>query len=192
MEPERECGFPLKLRIPDWCGKQSCAMNGEAPEIVRLAAGYLEIARIWRPGDVVELDMEMPVRIMFPDPRIQELAGKAAIQRGPLVYCVESVDNGAGLHRLILDPEVPAKAEFEPELMGGSVRITLSGFMDESELLLPRKEGEGRVPYGSGWGAARGLVRASIVAVPYHQWGNREPGGEMRVWLNCARAIPRG
>lgn len=80
--------YALCLRIPRWCAGYSCRVNGEA-----------------RGGQ--ELDLDMPVTLLRSDPRLRAAAGKAAIKRGPLAYCIEETDNGKDLHgiRLAEDPE---------------------------------------------------------------------------------------
>jgi DUF1680 family protein len=177
VRPEREAEFSLRLRIPAWCPSFTCEVDGRPFPSASLQKGYLNIRRRWRPGDRVELRLKMEPRILCADPRIAELAGKLAIQRGPLVYCAESCDNGEGLHSLVLDPEGEIGAEFDPGLMGGGVRVTASGLREE------RDQASWALPYQDA--GARTFSPARIVAVPYHQWGNRERGAEMRVWLRA-------
>ncbi len=175
VHPAREVEFSLRLRVPGWCSSFECEIDGQAVRPGPLTGGYLEIKRRWKAGDKVELRLKMEPKVLSADPKIAELAGKLAIQRGPLVYCVESCDNGEGLHGLILDPDGEIGFEFDPALMGGSVRVTASGFREASAPAgspLPYREAR-----------ARSYSPDRIVAVPYHQWGNRAPGAEMRVWL---------
>jgi DUF1680 family protein len=179
LNPEREAEFSLRLRIPDWCPSAACAINGRPVGIDAVDKGYLVLRRRWKAGDRVELDLEMTPRVLRADLRIPELAGKLAVQRGPLVYCAESVDNGEALHDLILDPLAKPRAEFDPSLMGGGVRIEVEGYREN---IAGAKSGrEVGLPYEDA--AKRFLAPATIRLVPYHQWGNRAPGGEMRVWL---------
>ena len=175
LEPEREVEFSLRLRLPEWCASFSCSVNGAALVARAVHAGYLEIPRRWKSGDKVLLELAMEPRALRADERVAELAGKLAIQRGPLVYCAEEVDNGKELHRLVLDPEGELKAEFDPQLMGGSVRVLASGLKENSDRSSP-----GPLYRDA---SSRRRTPASIAFVPYHQWGNRAPGGEMSVWL---------
>jgi uncharacterized protein len=179
VDPADKTEFQLRLRIPSWCRSWFCLINGKPVSSRELSRGYLVVSRVWEPGDRIELNLVMESRIVRADPRIPELAGKAAIQRGPLVYCAESVDNGAGLHSLVLSGKGALHTSFDPVLMGGSVRLEAEGFREESA----RHEScqPGTPPYGDAQDL--GLSPSIIVLVPYHQWGNREPGGEMRVWL---------
>ncbi|MGA2547464.1 MAG: beta-L-arabinofuranosidase domain-containing protein [Rectinemataceae bacterium] len=181
VDPAQELEFSIKLRIPGWCGSFSCAVDGLPVAGRALSSGYLELRRLWKPGSRIELELAMEPRILYADTRIAELAGKAAVQRGPLVYCAESVDNGEDLHSLLLDPRASLRSAFDPEIMGGTVVVEASGYREA-----PRRDaarpGQG-MPYGE---AARPELKPTLIRmVPYHQWGNRAPGGEMRVWLRA-------
>ncbi len=100
VHPEREVEFCLMLRIPAWCSSFACDVNGRPVSNDARVKGYLKSRRLWKDGDRVELKLRMEPRVLCADPKIPELAGKLAIQRGPLVYCVESCDNGEGFHSL--------------------------------------------------------------------------------------------
>ncbi|HTX72643.1 MAG TPA: beta-L-arabinofuranosidase domain-containing protein [Rectinemataceae bacterium] len=180
-----ESRFSLALRIPGWCDSFRCSVNGEPAATLPDASGYLSLERLWRDGDRVELELDMPVRFLSDDPRIAELAGKVALQRGPLVYCVEQIDNGPDLHSLVLDPSREASAEFDPALLGGSVRISAIGFREEAAA-----DGDGSRPAAAPYHGLRedAPTRSPVTvsALPYHLWGNRQPGAEMRVWLRRA------
>lgn len=173
--PEREVEFGLMLRIPAWCSSFACGVNGRPVSNDARVKGYLKIRRLWKDGDRVELKLRMEPRVLCADPKIPELAGKLAIQRGPLVYCVESCDNGEGLHSLVLDPDGEVGSEFDEAMMGGSVRVIASGVREETY------SSASMAPYPDA--RSRKYSPARIIAVPYHQWGNRVPGAEMRVWL---------
>jgi DUF1680 family protein len=91
--------------------------------------GYAVIEREWEPGDTVELSLPMPVRAVVCDPRVADNRGKAALQRGPLVYCVEGRDAAASLEEISLADEASLEAEGRPDLLGGVVVIRGPGFM---------------------------------------------------------------
>ncbi|WP_303208471.1 glycoside hydrolase family 127 protein [Bacteroides oleiciplenus] len=82
----------IKFRIPEWCKQYSLSCNGQ-PQLVKKELGYVTLERDWKDGDVVELNLDMEVEVVEADPRVKENVGKRAIQRGPLVYCLEQVDN---------------------------------------------------------------------------------------------------
>ena len=131
--------------------------------------------------DTVVLDLAMPVLFIQADPRVPELAGKLAIRRGPLIYCVESCDNGPDLHLLTLNADAETTAEFRQDLMGGTCVVHARGYRSTAGAAASGEPGLYRV-------ADRGQARkpVKLTAVPYHQWGNREANGEMTVWLRSS------
>lgn len=122
VHPKRKAKFTVKLRLPDWCAKYTLAVNGkeyEAPEELQ----YLAIDRVWEPGDEITFDMDMPVEVVAADPRVKANAGKRALQRGPLVYCMEETDNRK-YDEATLSASMNYMTAFEPGLLGGVVTIT--------------------------------------------------------------------
>ena len=173
IDVDAEGALDLLLRIPGWCRDASIQVNGEAVGIgTATERGYARISRVWRPGDVVRLELPMRPERLFADPRVRADAGCVALRYGPFVYCVEEVDNGAGLHRLSLPPAEAVEARWDPDLPGGAIGLHARG----------RRASE------HGWNEALyrpeppGEEPAAITAVPYFMWDNRAPG-EMRVWL---------
>ncbi|MBQ8046757.1 MAG: glycoside hydrolase family 127 protein [Prevotella sp.] len=83
----------LKMRIPGWCKAYKVTVNGKPSGAVSEEKGYAKLSRKWKKGDVVELQLAMPVEKVAADERVKEDKGKRAIQRGPLVYCAEAIDN---------------------------------------------------------------------------------------------------
>lgn len=171
--PRRFC---LSLRVPGWCTGAIVRLSGKSLEIVKGVDGYLNLDREWTEGDFVELELAMPVRFLAAHPKVAELAGRVAVARGPLVFCAEEVDNGPDLHNLSVDPSAAARATFDPRLLGGSFRLTLPG----------RRRGHrvGGSLYPT-WNSHDEGEPVEVVLVPYHQWGNRQPGQEMRIWLRA-------
>ena len=108
----------LKLRIPGWCKEYSILVNGEKAEPV-MDKGYAVLGRKWKDGDVIELSMNMPVEVIAADPRVKEDEGLRAIQRGPLVYCMEEADNPKGFDELNISPSTAFEATFQPDLLCG-------------------------------------------------------------------------
>ena len=172
--------FALNLRIPGWCDEWSVKVNGEIVATTPSGKGYVAITRTWESGDVVDLDLAMPVQAVYANPNVRQMQGRLALQRGPVVYCAEGVDNGGiGLDRVTLDPAQVAgfTVEYRPELLGGvavlrgsAQAITEDGWDDHT---LYRRN------------APSGTTAMEVVAVPYATWDNREPG-EMRVWFRTA------
>ena len=172
--------FALNLRIPGWCDTWSVTVNGAAVETTPSGNGYVAITRTWQPGDVVVLDLAMPVQAVYANPNVRQMQGRLALQRGPVVFCLEGVDNGSiGLDRVTLDPVQVASfsVEYRPDLLGG----------------VPVLRGPAQAITEDGWDShtlyrrnhPSNTTALDVVAVPYATWDNREPG-EMRVWFRIA------
>jgi DUF1680 family protein len=154
--------WALQLRVPGWCEAATVAVNGERVGSGPHPAGYARVERAWRAGDVVELDLAMPVRRVHGRPSVAATANRAALTRGPLVYCLEQADRPArDVWGIMLEPDAAFAAEEAPEVLGGVVVL----------------RGPGIRPPGP-----PSIERFPVVAVPYYAWANREPG-PMAVWL---------
>jgi DUF1680 family protein len=133
------------------------AINGKATPFA-VAKGFATIRRRWQKGDVVTLTLPMPVRRTLAHEQVAEDRGKFVIERGPLVYCLEGIDNGGK----VLDVAVPwgtsPSHQFKADLLGGIEVITLT-------------------PPASAPSPAR-----TLTAIPYYAWANRGRG-EMAVWI---------
>lgn len=170
--------FTLHVRVPAWCQDWGLRVNGEpAFEAVPfpLTKGYIHLTREWAPGDEVVLNMTMPVRYVYAHPNVRQTLGRVALQRGPIIYCLEGVDHGGiSLDRIALPADDLShwQAEHHAELLGGVTVL----------------RGGGTVIDERGWGNALYRFDApenrpiNVTAVPYCVWDNRLPG-EMRVWL---------
>jgi DUF1680 family protein len=172
--------FGLMLRIPSWCEEGAALeVNGEPADVSIRAGHYAEVRRAWRAGDTVSVRLPMPVRRVESHPYIAENAGRIALMRGPVLYCVEQADHpGVDLRDIV----VPAGAGFGvstgPDLLGGVTVLE-----SRAEVVVPDEGWKDRL-YRTARPRAEGL-RATTVelkAVPYFAWANREPGA-MRVWL---------
>ena len=95
IAPEAPAAFDLKLRIPGWAKDATAAVNGE-PIALKPINGYATIRRLWRKGDAVTLDLKMPAERLYAHPNVRMDVGRAALRRGPLIYCVEEADNPGG------------------------------------------------------------------------------------------------
>ena len=171
---EAPASFALRLRVPGWCTKYTLSVNGSAAE-VPVEDGYAVIDRTWQDGDRAELLLEMPVALVHANPRVYEDAGKVAVSRGPLVYCLEEADNGKGLHAVRLG-DLNAEsfsAAWKPDKLAGIVELTSPGFRETDA-------GWGETLYS---GTARIESEPAVLTwIPYYSWANRDPG-EMRVWI---------
>jgi DUF1680 family protein len=172
--------FSLMLRIPAWCEQGAIVtVNGSPLPDSPAPGSYAEVRREWRPGDAVCLRLPMPVRRIESHPYVAENAGRVALMRGPLLYCVEQIDNpDTTLNDIELPDEATFQADFRPDLLGGVVVLTADARINPpddswSTALYQRAQ----VDVG-----AVDRKRVSLTATPYHAWANREPG-PMRVWL---------
>ncbi|MFN8371717.1 MAG: glycoside hydrolase family 127 protein [Anaerolineae bacterium] len=166
--------FELALRMPRWCRSYQLEVNGEAVSMTP-ERGYLVIAREWQNGDRLRLTLEMPIERIVANPLVREDVGRVALQRGPVVYCLEEVDNGANLASVVLPREAPIHYAFDDSLFGGVG--TINGEAMRLEFLNSDDELYRPEPFEQ-------LVQKPFVfkAIPYCFWANRQPG-EMRVWL---------
>ena len=175
VKPDAPATFAMALRIPGWCHGARLKVNGR-PVALRIDKGYARVERRWTAGDRVELAMPMPVERMEAHPRVRQDAGLVALQRGPVVYCLEEVDNGRDLGDLILPRSARLTPKWEPALLGGVAILTgKAQYRDPSKWA-------GKL-YQS---AATPLRTRVIKAIPYAAWANRQPG-EMRVWIQDGR-----
>ncbi|WP_199621845.1 glycoside hydrolase family 127 protein [Paenibacillus alkalitolerans] len=172
---EQPVEFALALRVPSWCGKAVVTVNGEDVAAAPAENGYVYIRRVWHDGDRVELSMAMEVAVVRSHPNVRENAGKVALKRGPIVFCLEEADNGANLQDIVLPADARLEARFEEGLLGGVTVITGEALRTDPEDI------DDDALYIAG-AAARRTVPASIRAIPYYAWSNRGPG-EMTVWI---------
>ncbi|GAA0137834.1 glycoside hydrolase family 127 protein [Paenibacillus sp. YSY-4.3] len=177
VNPQKPGEFAIALRIPGWCRQASLSVNNESYPVEGHTNqdGYVHISRNWQQGDVVELVLDMPVERMRSHPLIRGNAGKAALQRGPLVYCLEQADNGANLHEIVLPANAKLEAKYEDGLLGGIVTITAQGL----------RQDDAKWPgglYSTEAEAVPALQEEKVTFIPYYAWANRGEG-EMSVWV---------
>jgi len=171
IDPDAPAKFPVKLRIPGWAKSWKLKVNGQSAP-VKPEKGYVTIEQIWKKGDVIELDLPMPAERSYANPNVQMDVGRVSLRRGPLVYCVEEVDNGGPVQRLKLPRNVELQSTTRSDLFDGVVTITASakaiGDSDWTNTLYrtePPKEKD-----------------ATLTAIPYYLWANRGVGS-MLVWV---------
>ncbi|MFC0211620.1 glycoside hydrolase family 127 protein [Paenibacillus chartarius] len=167
--------FALALRLPSWSGGQAgLKINGAAVSF-NVVNGYAVVKRVWAPGDIVEWEPRLEAQLTAAHPEIRANAGKAAIERGPLVYCLEEADNGSPLASLSIVRGTELRSYMTPELPGGAVVIEADGRAEE------HASWQADTPYRP-LAELQGAVPVKLTAVPYYLWGNRKPG-EMTVWI---------
>ena len=175
IQPEKTATFTVAVRLPGWSlGRPvssdlyrfhqsdvptpTAVVNGAAVHL-RVERGFALITRAWETGDVVHLHFPMPVQRVLAHDAVTEDRGRAAFQRGPLVFALEGVDNGADLDRLRVPLDTDVSAAFKADLLGGVVVLT-----------------------GNGQDADAASRTRPFVAIPYFAWANRGPA-EMLVWI---------
>lgn len=172
LELERAASFELALRMPGWCHGFSLQVNGQPAPVVE-RRGYAILQRLWKDGDVVEVDMPMPIERVTANPAVLMHRGQVALQRGPVVYCIEDADHPVGAFQVSLPRDSRLEAEFRPELLGGTMVLTGEARNRDPQ----NRDGRLYVPTEE----AR-FVPGRLCAIPYHAWANRAPGA-MTVWL---------
>jgi len=172
---ETPAEFSLNLRIPGWCEGASLTVNGEAVEAALTPGSYASIRGVWADGDSVALYLPMDVRSWESHPHVEASNGRLAITRGPLVYCLEAVDNpGIDVWDVVVAPETEWLAEFRPDLLNGVVTLTA-----EADVI-DRSGWEGALYRPAAGPLNEGPAR--VTAIPYYAWANRE-AGPMTVWM---------
>lgn len=168
----------LRMRIPGWSRKTEIRLNGR-PYKAEYEHGYAIIKRRWTDREEIEMVFDISPRMIYADPRIAADAGRVAVKRGPLVYCLEEADNGRDLNAITVK-SFCAKEEWEKE----STRFGSAGYVPPVQPVYLRGSREtadlwkGRL-YSDCPPEKKTCVFA---AVPYFLWGNRGTG-EMLVWI---------
>jgi DUF1680 family protein len=171
VDPQQESKIGLKLRLPGWCTKAELSINGEKVPI-RNEHGYVLVERVWRAGDRIEWQFEMPIERVYAHPEVKADRGRVALRRGPVVYCFEEIDNGADLDGLYLPAASELEAVYEAGLVGGTIVIRGAG-----------KRCKAAQGIKGLYQETPGITEAvALKAIPYHSWDNRAPG-EMLVWI---------
>lgn len=181
VDPEKSGTFTVFIRIPGWArnrpvpsGLYRYAQDADEKAEIHvcgepfeygLEQGFAAVTREWKHGDAISVNLPMPIRRVLSHDRVEANEGRAALERGPIVYCAEGVDNQGFVSSLFLRDDDSLESSFKEDLLKGVVVLT------------------GNISSGnvSGTGAEPGGKRA-FTAVPYYGWAHRGPG-EMLVWM---------
>ncbi|MBM3216651.1 glycoside hydrolase family 127 protein [Candidatus Poribacteria bacterium] len=175
VTPESPGEFSIFLRIPGWSEGAHVSVNGERAGVRVSPGGYFELRRRWESGDSIKLDIPMPVRAFVSHPRVEATAGRFAIKRGPIVYCVESTDNAdADVWASAMQLGSPVRTQWESDLLGGIVTLSCEGVLDDAQAWERRLFLSVEQTLG---GTSR-----TLTAAPYYAWDNRQ-AGPMTVWV---------
>ena len=176
VTPAAPAEFSVFARIPGWTPRALVKVNGAAAPGAPKPGQYLEIARRWSPGDTLDLDFDMQPRLTESDPRVRENVGRAAVERGPLVYCLESPDLPAveSLAAVRLNRQAGFSAQFRRDLLDGVVTLRHRGFLVEQPPDAPLYR-----PLAPASAPAKPI---ELTLIPYYAWANRGQS-RMEVWL---------
>lgn len=163
--------YTFAFRIPSWTENVTVTVNGEKADYT-VKKGYAYIERSWEKGDGVSVVFDMEVRLIEANPNVRADAGKVAICRGPVVYCLESADNGERLSSIKLADDPKFRIEKDDELFEDAVTIYGKA--------VKKKAWETDDLYKA---FTAGYEEIEIKAVPYAFWGNRDDNREMSVWV---------
>lgn len=172
---EEPNSFGIDFRVPGWADDVAIRVNDRQVALER-TDGYASVRRVWNGGDEVTVSFPMTIDVLAAHPAVRDDAAHVALQRGPVVYCVEAADNDAPVHYLTLDDRDSLRAQHDETLLGGVTLIEGNATVQDSEdwadaLYRPVEEVETElVPF---------------TAIPYYAWNNRERG-PMTVWLRAA------
>ena len=172
----------LHVRVPGWCDTGAgVVVNGKAVQQPVKAGSYVAINRDWQVGDVVQLTLPMPVQPWQSHPLVHENAGRIALTRGPVLYCVEAVDHpGTGIDALHIDTQMPFDSTFEPNTLGGVVTLRGTAHVTQRDACWDAALYQ-RLEQGAPPASSLGNT-VGIVAIPYFTWQNRG-ASPMAVWL---------
>jgi DUF1680 family protein len=170
VDPVRAAEFEVRVRVPDWAEDLTTELPG-AEEEADFEDGYAVFRRVWKPGDVLTIDLGTEPTWVEADPRVRENLGRAALTYGPLVYCLEAKDLGCAPQLFVADVQAPIDPVRDTRLEGVTV-LPVEGQVDvetfPDTLYAPLGSGEVR------------SVTADFV--PYYAWNNRGPNA-MQVWI---------
>ena len=188
ITPDQIAPFRMKIRIPGWARNQPVPSDlyrytdtartpvtikvNRRPVVMNLDKGYAVIDRAWRPGDVIELNLPMPIRRVIANDQVSADRGRVALERGPILYALEGADNGK-VRNLVLDRETALTAEYKPDLLKGveviEGRAEALSYDEQGKLL------KNQQPF---------------TAIPYYAWANRGRG-QMIVWIPETEAVAK-
>jgi len=180
--PEKQTEFDLSIRIPGWAVNQpvpgdtyhyldkssetvSLTLNG-MPAAYKIVNGYAVIRKLWKKGDVVMLDLPMPVQKIVAINAVKDNRNRVALQRGPLVYCFEHPDNNGKAMNIVIPDNTSFTTEFKPDLLSGVVEISTDAIVVDV----------------SDNGLSAATVKKRVSAIPFFSWANRGEG-QMQVWM---------
>jgi len=162
----------IRPRVPGWCSDPTFQVNGETIRPT-IADGFAIIDRTWESGDVLSLTFPMIITRVQSHPNVDDAAGSVALQRGPLVYCIEGTDHDHRLSNMVIPRDATFEAEYRPDLLDGIPVLEGSVLRDDTSKWSDEL-------YRQGHDNER--TNGSMLAIPYYAWRDRGTS-EMRVWI---------
>ncbi|MBV9181888.1 MAG: glycoside hydrolase family 127 protein, partial [Acidobacteria bacterium] len=190
VHPEKPAQFTMSVRVPGWARGEVVPsdlyrfIDGSSDPVtlkvnrrsvpLKVEKGYVSLRRNWRPGDVIDLHLPMPVRRVMATENVEADRERVAIQRGPIVYCAEWPDNPQGkVLELALHDNTPLTSEFKSDLLNGITIVNGTGLY---------------IPQG---GAENGTEKpVEFTLIPYYAWAHRGKG-QMTVWMQRGNPVPK-
>jgi DUF1680 family protein len=180
VDPKRPAQFNLMLRIPGWA--RNIAMpstlyrfeNASSPEVIikvngqpvqyKIENGYAVINRTWKKNDVAEVDLPMEIKKVVANENLKEDIGKMVLQRGPIIYCAEGIDNEGRASNIIIPSNASFTSEYKADMLNGItvLKSEVPKVLVNNEQVL--------------------TVKQPFTAIPYYAWANRGKN-EMMVWF---------
>jgi hypothetical protein len=194
VAPAQPSEFTFYVRIPSWAGVGThVAVNGK-PVAGAMAGTYLPIHQSWSSGDVVQLRLAMTPQPLSANPHVADDTGRVAIQRGPLVYCLEQLDQPTGVDltdgslAVSMKPGTEFTSELKEDFLGGIVVLHRDGLMTERPQGSGNSSGAPAALYGPYEDRvdARHTRSVRLTFIPYYAWANREPS-PMEVWAPVSK-----
>jgi DUF1680 family protein len=167
--------FALNIRIPNYAVNPKVIVNGIEIENYEMKDGYARVYRKWDGKNDITLEFDMPAVLMRANPKVRMDIGKAAIIKGPVVYCLEEIDNGDCLAGIEVKYDTKLEEHYEEELLGGTLTITAQATRVSHENWREELYKQTEL-----------VMRPTVIkAIPYCLWNNRGKG-EMLVWIRCS------
>ena len=192
INPSRQAVFSLHIRIPGWvsgrpvpdnlyrdpkgAGPFTLLLNGKKITYT-MVKGYAVISRAWKKGDKITIEFPMDTKKIMAADSVKSDIGRFALQRGPIVYCLESPDNkDSAVMNIVVDTSAAIEAVYEPGILNGVMQLKMQGASTKKQLNSD----------------ALLYAKQEVTAIPYYAWANRGPA-EMEVWIpfDASKAKPK-
>jgi DUF1680 family protein len=190
VSPAQTSNFTVRLRMPGWANNQpvtgsdlyafmNLQNNATVPVYVNgkkvnyiIEKGYAVIKREWKKGDKLTLEFPMPVEKVVANTNIKADVGRLALQRGPIVYCIEGVDQkDSAVQSIVADTNYVINTVYKPGVLNGITELSFKGYE-------ATKDGSGKT------------ADQTVTAIPYYSWNNRG-SGEMEVWIPYKNGVAK-